>query len=270
VQPPAAASPAGAATGAPQNPQGAQGQSEGQDQAGLLQKLKEFAQSHPKMSIGAGIAALGILAAGVSTVGVAGLVTGAIVSALKGAGMGTIIEVAKQMIKNKSFSLQGLDMQQIKSRAGLGALFGGLGGILSTGLGAIGSSLGSIVKGTHSDVSHSDVAGQAPTQQNMGNNSPVQQNAGNPIHSSIGSSTRNHMSYMQDISKTLHMNPANFELRQGIPYDLNGNRLPIDDDTLDKLAAKNHQSSVMTKGAKAASEAWNKAHPVKPGGVLDF
>ena len=281
VQPPAAASPAGAATGAPQSPQGAQGQdqgvqgqtqeAQGQEQAGLLQKITEFAQSHPKMSIGAGVAALGILAAGVSTVGVAGLVTGAIISALKGAGISTIVEVAKQMIKNKSFNLQGLDMQQIKSRAGLGALFGGLGGVLSTGLGAIGSSLSSIVKGTHSDVSNSAIAGQAPnapTQQNMGNNPPAQQNAGNPIQS-YGSTTKNYLSYQRDIAKALNMNPANFDLKQGIPYDVNGNRLPIDDDTLDKLAAKNHQGAVMTSSAKAAAVARGKI-PVKPGSMMDF
>jgi hypothetical protein len=45
--------------------------------------------------------------------------------------------------------------------------------------------------------------------------------------------------------------------------------LPIDDDTLDKLAAKHHQT-ISTKSAIAAADAWNKAHPVKKGGILDF
>jgi hypothetical protein len=288
--PPAAASPMGAATGSPSMPQGDTQPAAGADQQGLLQKIGEFAKNHPKMSIGSGVAALGILAAGVSTVGVAGLVTGAIFSALKGAGYGVIIEVAKQMIKNKSLNLKQLDLKQLKSRAGLGALFGGLGGILSTGLGAIGSTLSSIVKGAHSDnESHAMMqahGANSPVQPNANPNnvqqlhspnSPIEPNGGggshrprfgNPMLDKYANGIP-HLNYVKDVARTLHMNPSDFQLRQGIPYDHSGRRLPIDDDTLDKLAAKHHQT-ISTKSAIAAADAWNKAHPVKKGGILDF
>lgn len=75
------------------------------------------------------------------------------------------------------------------------------------------------------------------------------------------------VNYTKDIAKALNMKSADFELRQGVPYDHNGNRLPIDDETLQKLASKNHigavnldaggQTNTSTKGSVSKGPSGN-------------
>jgi len=99
---------------------------------GIVNKIVGFIKKHPKISAAAGATLLGIVVAAFA--GAAPVVVPALITALKGAGIGGTTSIVRQLISGEK-----VDLKRVGKAAVIGGVIGGVGGVLVQGLGNIAS-----------------------------------------------------------------------------------------------------------------------------------
>lgn len=243
---------------------------------GLLKQIMAVASKYPKMSAVTAAGILGITVAAFSSVGIVPMLLTCLSKAAFAGATGAATSVVKQVMAGQNVS-----GKQVVKDAAMGGAFGAAGAILGTGLSSLGKTFAGMFNHSGSNATQQASSAQksiagGSTQTNNNQTPELQRGTSGPNVPEPGSATSNH-SNMQNNANYQHAiaqaagltHGEKFFLKQGIPYDAQGNRLNIDDETLDKLAAKYKQGAVMTKSAIAAAQE-RARQPVKPGGMLDF
>ena len=224
---------------------------------GLLKQIMTLATKYPKMSAVTAAGIIGLTVAAFSSVGIVPMLTLCLSRAAWAGATGAATSVAKQVMAGQQVS-----GKQVAKDAAIGSAFGAAGAILGQGLQSLGKAFAGMF--SHSGGS---TAQQLPSiQRNAVGNSAPEPGDNTSSYSNKG----NNLGYQHAIAQAAGLTHGEkFFLKQGIPYDAQGHRLNIDDETLDKLAAKFKQGAVMTKSALAAAAERGKI-PVRPGSLNDF
>lgn len=229
---------------------------------GLFKKAIEFVKNNPNLTSGAVIAlvsAIALATGGTATLipliysGLTGatLAGGADAAKQKLAGVGGAfasggIEAAKQKIKDNKVDLKSVGSSALKGAA-TGMAIGGV------------KKAASAVADVFSGDDNTENNNQKPNNSNSSNKNAWDRYA----HQKA-----NAMGYQQDIARATGV--KDFVLKGGIPYDSQGHKLDISDETLDKLVKKHNMGdAVMTKSNIQAAVERGKI-PVKKGGIHDF
>ena len=212
----------------PQAQQGQQGQQGQQPQAqqGLFQKAMAWVKANPNMTAGAVIGLVSAIA--LATGGTAVLIP-LIYKGLTGGAIGAGVNAIGQKAAGGNVDWK---------KAGAAGLKGAAAGMALGGLAKAASGVVHAFQGSGGSGSTDATHGAA--------------------HSSSGN---NQMNYQNDIAKEAGLTKGQqFELRQGIPFDKNGNQL-VDDETVKKIADK-YQITTKLHGhvmSAAEKEAYDKS-----------
>jgi hypothetical protein len=229
---------------------------------GLFKKAIEFVKNNPNLTSGAVIALVSAIA--LATGGTATLIP-LIYSGLTGATLAGGVDAAKQKLAGVggAFASGGIEAakQKIKDNkvdlksVGSSALKGAATGMAIGGVKKAASAVADVFSGDDNTENNN----QKPNNSNSSNKNAWARYA----HEKA-----NQIRYQQDIARATGV--KDFVLKGGIPYDSQGHKLDISDETLDKLVKKHNMGdAVMTKSNIQAGIERGKM-PVKKGGINDF